>query len=51
MEKIYISAQTAITIVIIVGIFFIGLGYLNSKKIINNKNYIVGDRDESLYIF
>ena len=49
MEKLYISAQTSITVVIIVGIFFIGLGYLNSKKIINNKKYIVGDRDESIF--
>jgi len=49
MEKIYISAQTSITVVIIIGIFFIGLGYLNSKKIINNKKYIVGDRDENIF--
>ena len=47
MEKTYISIQTSLTVTVIVGLFFIGLGYLNSKKITNNKNYIVGDRDEN----
>ena len=45
----YISIQTSLTVTIIVGIFFITLGYLNSKKISNNKNYIVGDRDENTF--
>ena len=49
MEKSYISIQTSLTVTIIVGIFFIGLGYLNSKKITNNKSYIVGDRDENIF--
>ena len=49
MEKTYISIQTSLTVTVIVGLFFIGLGYLNSKKIINNKNYIVGDRDENTF--
>ena len=49
MEKIYISIQTSLTVTVIVGLFFIGLGYLNSKKITNNKNYIVGDRDENTF--
>ena len=42
----YISIQASLTVTIIVGIFFIALGYLNSKKTSNNKNYIVGDGDE-----
>jgi Na+/proline symporter len=29
--------------------FFIGLGYLNSKKTIDNRNYIIGNRDENTY--
>ncbi len=49
MEKIYLSAQTSIIVTIIVGLFFIGLGFLNSKKISNNKNYIVGNRDENTF--
>ena len=49
MEKTYISIQTSLTVTVIVGLFFIGLGYLNSKKITNNKNYIVGDRDENTF--
>ena len=49
MDKIYLSAQTTITITILIGLLFIGLGYLNKKKIFNNKNYIVGDRDENSF--
>tara|TARA_B100001559_G_C16496920_1_gene621298 strand:+ start:1112 stop:2563 length:1452 start_codon:yes stop_codon:yes gene_type:complete len=49
MEKTYISLQTSLIITILVGIFFIGLGYLNSKKITNNTNYIVGNRDEGIF--
>ena len=49
MEKTYISIQTSLTVTVIVGLFFIGLGYLNSKKATNNKNYIVGDRDENTF--
>ena len=49
MEKTYISIQTSLIVTVLVGLFFIGLGYLNSKKISNNKNYIVGDRDENTF--
>ncbi|MDC0937930.1 sodium:solute symporter [Pelagibacteraceae bacterium] len=49
MEKTYISIQTSLTVTVIVGLFFIGLGYLNSKKVTNNKNYIVGNRDENTF--
>ena len=49
MEKIYLSIQTSLTITVLVGFFFIVLGYLNSKKSINNNNYIVGDRDENIF--
>ena len=49
MEKIYLSAQISLIVTLIVGLFFIGLGYLNSKKISNNKNYIVGNRDENTF--
>ncbi len=49
MEKTYATIQTSLTVIIIVGLFFIGLGYFNSKKVFNNKNYIVGDRDENIF--
>ena len=49
MEKTYLSIQSSLTVIVLVGIFFILLGYLNSKKFVNNNNYIVGDRDESTF--
>ena len=49
MEKIYLSAQTSLFITILVGLFFVGLGYLNSKKIINKSNYIIGNKDENTF--
>ena len=49
MEKTYLSIQISLSVTILIGLFFIGLGYLNSKKISNNKNYIVGDRDEDTF--
>jgi Na+/proline symporter len=45
----YTSIQTSLTTVVTVGLFFIGLGYLNSKKITDNKSYIVGDRSENVF--
>ena len=49
METIYLSIQSSLTVTIIVGLFFIGLGYLNSKKTVDNRNYIVGKRDENTF--
>jgi len=49
MEKIYLSAQTSLLVTIVVGLFFIGLGYLNSKKTSNKNNYIIGNRDENIF--
>jgi Na+/proline symporter len=49
MEKTYLSIQISLTVTVLVGLFFIGLGYLNSKKILTNKKYIVGDRDENTF--
>ncbi len=49
MEKIYLSIQSSLTVIVLVGVFFILLGYLNSKKFVNNNNYIVGDRDENTF--
>ena len=49
MEKTFLSLQSSITVTLAVGFFFIGLGYINSKKISNNKNYIVGDRNEDTF--
>ena len=49
MEKIYISQEFSLVIIVLVGLFFVALGYFNSRKIPNNKNYIVGDRSENSF--
>ncbi len=49
MEKTYISIQVSLAVTVIVGLFFIALGYIKSKNILNNKNYIVGNRDENTF--
>ena len=49
MEETFLSLQSSVTITILVGFFFISLGYINSKKIPNNRNYIVGDRNEDTF--
>jgi Na+/proline symporter len=49
MEKTYLSLETSLAVAAIVGLFFIGLGYLNTKKVSSNKNYIVGNRDENTF--
>ena len=49
MEKIYLSTQTSLLVTILVGLFFVGLGYLNSKKIQNKSNYIIGNKDENTF--
>jgi len=49
METIHLSIQSSLTVTIIVGLFFIGLGYINSKKTIDNRNYIIGNRDENTF--
>ncbi len=49
MEKIYLSTTTTLIITLAVGAFFIVLGHLNFKKISDNKSYIVGERNESIF--
>ena len=49
MDKIYLSIETSLLITTIIGIFFISLGYINTKKITNKRNYIVGDRNEGVF--
>ncbi len=50
MKDIYLSTQTALIITIVVGTFFIALGYINLKKISDNKkSYIIGDRNENIF--
>ena len=44
-----VSIQFSLTIVIITGLFFVALGYLNSKKSINTQDYIVGNRNENTF--
>ena len=49
MGKTYATIQTSLTVTVLVGLFFVGLGYLNSKKTSNNMSYIVGERDENTF--
>ncbi len=49
MKDIYLSTQTTLIITLVVGAFFIALGYINLKKISDNKSYIIGDRNESIF--
>ena len=49
MNTTYLSIQSSLAVTIIVGLFFVGLGYLNSKKTIDNRNYIIGNRDENTF--
>ena len=49
MEETFLSLQSSVTITLLIGFFFISLGYINSKKIPNNRNYIVGDRNEDTF--
>ncbi len=44
-----VSIQFSLIIVIITGLFFVALGYLNSKKSINTQDYIVGNRNENTF--
>ena len=39
----------SLIVIVVVGLFFIGLGYINSKKTVDNRNYIVGKRDENIF--
>ena len=48
MEKTYLPIETSLSVTLLIGLFFIGLGYINTKKISSSKNYIVGDRDEKI---
>ncbi len=49
MKDIYLSTQTTLIITIVVGAFFIAIGYINLKKISDNKSLIIGDRNESIF--
>ena len=49
MKDIYLSTQTTLIITLVVGAFFIAIGYLNLKKISDNKSLIIGDRKESIF--
>ena len=49
METIYLSIQSSLIVIVLVGLFFIGLGYLYSKKTVDNRNYIIGNRNENIF--
>ena len=49
MEKTQLTSQISLMVILLVGFFFVILGYTNSKKNTNNKSYIVGNRDETIF--
>ena len=49
MKDIYLSTQTTLIITLVVGAFFVALGYINLKKISDTRSHIVGDRNESIF--
>lgn len=49
MKDIYLPIQTTLIITLAVGAFFIALGYINLKKISDNRSHIIGDRNESIF--
>ncbi len=49
MKDIYLSTQTTLIVTLVVGFFFIALGYINLKKISDNKSHIIGDRNENIF--
>ena len=49
MKDIYLSTQTTLIITLVVGAFFIALGYINLKKVSDNKSFIIGDKKESIF--
>ena len=49
MQNIYLSIQTSLIITLVVGSFFIALGYVKFKKVSDNKSHIIGDRKENIF--
>ena len=47
MKKLYLSIQSSLIVISLVGLFFIG--HINLKKVPDNKSHIVGDRNESIF--
>ncbi len=47
MDKTLLSIEASLTVIVLIGFFFILLGYINSKNSLKNSDYIVGNRDES----
>ena len=48
METTYLTSQTSLMVILLVGFFFVILGYTNSKKNADNNSHIVGNRDENI---
>ena len=49
MNKIYLENEISLGIVLIVGFFFVSIGYLYSQKIKDSNYYIVGKRNENTF--
>ena len=49
MNKIYLENEISLGIVLIVGLFFVSIGYFYSQKLKDSNYYIVGKRNENTF--
>ena len=49
METVYLSSNSSLAVILLMGLIFIVLGYFNRKKKLDNSYYIVGDRNENTF--
>ena len=49
MEKVYLSSNSSLAVILLMGLIFIVLGHFNRKKKLDNSYYIVGDRNENTF--
>ena len=49
METVYLSSNSSLAVILIMGLIFIVLGYFNRKKKLDKSYYIVGDRNENTF--
>ena len=48
METVYLSSNSSLAVILLMGLIFIVLGYFNRKKL-DKSYYIVGDRNENTF--
>ena len=50
MANVYLEKEITIIGVLLIGFIFILIGYLNFQRFQNKVQFIVGDRDENIFI-